>query len=158
MPTPYLADEISKADKVTGSIDLAKRVDGPKVTPRLTIIRSTYTMLGTEVAGEKVYLGRLNQGACVMCHLSEVTSDGISTTCTLDIGDDDPTADQDRYCAAADVAANNSRKLFSATGNPVAAVAPYTVINDCWLIATFLTLTVPVAGKKLRVLTLYVGA
>lgn len=158
MPTPYLADEIAKADKVTGSIDLAKRVDGPKFTPRVSIVRSTYTMLGTEVAGEKVELCRLNQGACVMSHLSELTSDGIATTCTLDVGDDDPTADQDRYCAAANIAANNARVLFSATGNPVAAVAPYVVAQDCWLIATFLTLTVPVAGKKLRVLTCYVGA
>lgn len=158
MAGPYKSDELTKADVVTGQIDLAKRVDGPKLTPRVTIARLTYTMLGTEAAGEKINLLRLNQGATVMCHLSLITSSGIGTTCTMDVGDDDPTAVQARYCAGANVAAANARVLFSATGNPVAAVAPYTVLQDCWLIATFLTLTVPVAGGKLRFLVCYTGA
>lgn len=158
MAGPYLSDEMANANVKTGAIDLAKRVDGPKLTPRVTIARYTYTMLGTEAAGEKINLGRLNQGATVMTHLSKLTSTGIGTTCTADVGDDDPTAVQARYAAGANIAAANARVIFDAAGTPVASVVPYTVLQDCWLILTFVTLTVPVAGGKIRALVAYTGA
>lgn len=158
MSGPYNVDQFATLSTVNGSIDLAKRGNERNLTPRFNVANITYTMLGTEAAGEKINLMLGLQGMTIIPEHSFITSDGISTTCTMDVGDTDPTADQDRYCAAANVAAANARPLFSATGNPVAAVTPYTLAFNAFIQATFLTLTVPVAGKKLQFVIGYLGA
>jgi hypothetical protein len=158
MAGPYIVDELTLADKTTGSIDIAKRVNEKILTPRINFAIVTYTMLGTEAAGEIIKLMLGMQGMTILPLQSYITSDGIAATATIDVGDTDPTADADRYCDGADVAAANTRPLFSATGTPVAAIVPYTLAQNAWIQATFATLATPVAGKKLRFVIAYAGA
>lgn len=157
MPT-FITDELTYVDRTNGSVQLSRRVNEKLLTPRINYAFLTYTMLGTEAAADiiKLFLGM--QGMTILPLQSYITSDGVATTCTIDVGDTDPTADPDRYCAGANVAAANTRPLFSATGNPVAAVVPYTLVNNAWIQATFATLGTPVAGKKLRFCIAYAGA
>jgi hypothetical protein len=158
MAGPYITDELVNVSQVNASIDVAKRINGKILTPRINVAILTYTMLGTEAAAEIIKLMRGFQGMVILPLQSYITSDGVATTCTIDVGDTDPTADPDRYCAGANVAAANTRPLFSATGNPVAVIVPYTLGADAWIQATFASLGTPVAGKKLRFVIAYSGA
>jgi len=149
--------------KADGSIDIARRVSTNRLTPRVCVAHLTYIMTAAELAADVIRLWRAPQGTKILPHLSLVTSDGISTTATLNVGDEDllgigAAAVAARYAAAANVAAANARVLFSATGNPVAAVTPYELGSDAWITATFATLTVPVAAKRLEFLVFYLGA
>jgi hypothetical protein len=117
-------------------------------------------MLGTEAAGDVIRFGQLPAGSIILPHLSIVTSDGIATTATLNVGDTG-TVDQkgaalqaavaNRYAAALDVAAAGVDAF-----TPL--VAQFELGGDTWLVAAFATLTVPVAGKKLRLVAFYTGA
>lgn len=153
-----IVDMLANADKTTGAIDLAKRVNELYITGRYNFALLTYTLDGTEAAADTINLLFGMQGMTIIPEHSFITSDGAATTLTVDVGDLDPTAAPQRYCAGANVAAANARVLFSATGNPAAAVAPYTLLANAWIQATLATVGTPVAGKKLRFGVAYIGA
>jgi hypothetical protein len=111
-----------------------------------------YTMLGTEAQGDTLNLVKLPQGAVIDPTLSSVVGDGIATTATLDIGDNDTlgvgaAADADRYADGLDVAAAGI-DLFSANAC-AARLVPYALGDDAIIICEFKTLVTPVAAKKL---------
>ena len=82
------------------------RPDGDLQGGVLRIKKATYNMTGSEAANDVVNLFKLPEGAEVVKTGSFVKAVGtIAVTCTVDIGDDDPTADPDRYATALDVAA-----------------------------------------------------
>lgn len=137
-----------------------KQIDptmGNRLTPKqlcskLFFAVIAYTMLGTEAQGDFLNLCKLPQGAEIDPTVSTVTGDGIATTATLDIGDDDvlgvgTTADADRYADGLDVAAAGI-DLFSANAC-AARLTPYALGADSIIICEFKTLVTPVAGKKL---------
>lgn len=142
------------------STTYAKQIDptlGNRIAPRLLNSKTffadlLYTMLGTEAQGDFINLLKLPEGAVIDPTLSSVVSDGIATTATLDIGDDDvlgvgTTADADRYADGLDVAAAGI-DLFSANAC-AARLTPYALGADSLIICEFKTLVTPVAGKKL---------
>lgn len=148
------------ADGVRAVTGLHQRGNTKYVTPRLGLIDLVYTMLGTEAAADVIRWALLPAGSIILTHLSGVTSDGISTTCTLNVGDTGTltpagatlqAASANRYAAALDVAAAGFDGF-----TPL--VARFELGGDSWLTSTFATLTVPVAGKKLRMLALFTGA
>lgn len=132
--------------------EIGSRAQGLKISGLLLIATSTYTMLGTEAAGDKINIVRLPMRAMVDPTHSTVVSDGIATTATLDVGDDDvlgvgAAADVDRYADGLDVAAAGIDKFDA---NACAArLTPYVLGSEAWLIGTLVTLVTPVAGKKL---------
>lgn len=151
------------ADGTALHVGLESRVNVNTEAADLKFVRKVYTLTGEEAAADVIRICRLKQGQIVLPTLSVVTSDGAATTLTVDVGDDDThgvgaAADPDRYCDGANVAAANTRPLFSATGNPPAATTPYVVGADCWLTATLATLATPVEGKKLTFLVAIIGA
>lgn len=120
-----------------------------------------YEMDGTEAANDVVNLVRLPGGVKVDPTLSTVTGDGIATTATIDVGDDDAegvgaAADVDRYADGLDVAAAGI-DLFSANAC-AARLTPYVLSKESIIQAKFITLVTPVAGKKLRFRIAYVAA
>lgn len=136
-----------QADPVIGS-----RAEGLTASATALFANSTYTMLGTEAAGDFVRICKLPPRAQVDPTLSSVTSEGVATTLTIDVGDDDDTgvgavADADRYADGLDAAAAGV-DLFSANAC-AARLTPYVTSKECWLIAELKTLATPVAGKKL---------
>jgi hypothetical protein len=139
------------------AVGLHQRVNTQLLTPRMCVATLIYTMVGTEVAGDIIKVP-LQQGDRILPHLSQVSSDGIATTATLKIGDDDIAGpDDDRYGAAIDVAAAGLDS-FNAATKGVAATTSYSLSKDANLTVTFATLGTPVAGKKLEFLVFYVGA
>lgn len=160
MPTVY-ADQIAGSSNEVRAVNLGDRTPGDEQTPRVNFIRSTYTFDGTEAAADKIRLAKLPAGSVVLGHLALITSDGIASTATVDIGDDDVAGvgtlvDVDRYVDGADVAAAGN-DLGSAYAG-VAQRTPYVLGADSWIEATLVTLVTPVAGKKLQFLIPYIGA
>jgi hypothetical protein len=120
-----------------------------------------YTMVGTEAANDVINLVRLPGGVKIDPTLSSVTGDGIATTATIDVGDNDvlgvgAVADVDRYADGLDVAAAGI-DLFSANAC-AARLTPYVLGGESIIQAKFITLVTPVAGKKLRFRIAYLAA
>lgn len=131
---------------------LRNRAEGLKISGLLLIATATYTVLGTEAAGDKINIVRLPMRAMVDPTYCTVVSDGIATTATLDVGDDDvlgvgAAADVDRYADGLDVAAAGIDKFDSIAC--AARLTPYVLGSEAWIIGTLVTLVTPVAGKKL---------
>ena len=131
---------------------LGNRVRGDNLTPTVLMLIATYTMLGTEAANDIIDIVKLPQGTMIVPHLCQVVGDGIATTATLDVGDDDvlgvgSAADADRYADGLDVAAAGS-DLFSAIAS-AANTVPYRLGSDAIIKGLFATMNTPVAGKKL---------
>jgi hypothetical protein len=136
-----------QADPVIGS-----RAEGLNASAETLFVTTTYTMLGTEAAGDFVRICKLPPRVMVDPTLSTITSEGVATTLTVDVGDDDDTgvgtaADADRYADGLDCAAAGI-DLFSANAC-AARLTPYVTSKECWLIAELKTLVTPVADKKL---------
>ena len=163
MATVY-ADEIrSGSDNTLRATNLGDRTPAVEQIGSPNVAILTYTFDGTEAASDKVRLLKLPAGSIILPHMSLVTGDGIATTATVDIGDDDvagvgAAVDADRYADGLDVAAAGI-DLFSALATTTGArLTPYALGADSWIEATFATLVTPVAGKKLKFIITYVGA
>jgi len=143
-----------------------KQIDptmGNRLTPRELCSKTffadiPYTILGTEAQGDFLNLIKLPQAAVIDPTLSSVVTDGIATTATLDIGDDDDegvgaATDADRYADGLDVAAAGV-DLFSANA-AAARLVPYKLSKDSIIKLEFKTLVTPVAGKKLLIRLAY---
>jgi hypothetical protein len=132
---------------------LRNRAQGLAASGIVLFADAKYTMLGTEAAADKIRICKLPPRAKVDPTLSTVVGDGIATTATLDVGDDDDAgvgaaADVDRYADGLDVAAAGIDKFDSIAA--AARLTPYVTSKECWLLGTFATLTTPVAGTILR--------
>jgi hypothetical protein len=122
------------------------------------IFEYVHTMVGTEAAGDILNLIKLPQGAIIDPSLSSVVSNGIATTATIDIGDDDTAgvgaaADADRYADGLDVAAAGVDKFDSIAA--AARLTPYALGADSIIQLTWATMNTPVAGTKLTVRLAY---
>jgi len=137
---------------------MGNRVPVTELQAKPKFLTVSYTMLGTEAAADVINLGILPEGAVIDPTLSSITGDGVATTCTIDVGDDDDTtaADADRYADGLDCAAAGI-DLFSANAS-AARLTPYALQKDSVIKATFATLVTPVAGKKLLFRIGYLGA
>jgi len=123
----------------------------------LRFLVAKYIMLGTEVAGDKINIGRLPQGSIVDPSHSTVVTDGIAGTATLDVGDNDvlgvgSVADVDRYADGLNVAGAGATRFDSIAA--AARLTPYALGEDSIIIGTLVTLVTPVAG---RILTFRIG-
>lgn len=134
------------------SPNLGNRARGDNLTATLLVLIATYTMTGAEAANDIINIASLPQGTMIFPHLSEVTGDGIATTATLDVGDNDvlgvgSAVDADRYADGLNVAAAGS-DLFNANAC-AAETTPYRLGSDAIIKGLFATMATPVAGKKL---------
>lgn len=151
---------VTSSDIAAKQLDpkLGNRNQGLKQTAIVLFATAIYTMLGTEAAADSFKIVKLPPRAMVDPTLSTVTSEGVATTCTLDIGDDDvlgvgAAADVDRYADGLDVAAAGIDKFDSIIA--AARLTPYVLGSEAWIIGTFATLATPVAGKKLTIRLAY---
>lgn len=133
---------------------LANLVDPNLSAGRLQQITAVYTMTGNEVANDAIYIMRLPGGSIVNPIDGNIAAEAVATTATVSVGDTDTNGgvaayNPARYSAALNVAAGNTTVGFPFTGGPT-LLTPVEVVDDwVWLLATFATLSVPVAGKKL---------
>ena len=106
-----------------------------------------YVVTAALAANDIIRLVKLQAGARVIPHLSQIDSDGVgASTCTLTVGDTDTTAagvdatDADRYGAAIDVNAAG-KDLFDGGTRGVASNSSYALQSYSWITATVATLT-----------------
>jgi hypothetical protein len=120
----------------------------------LSEVTAIYKMTGNELQNDIVNIVLLGQGATVN-PTSNVAGNGVATTAQIQVGDTDTvgatvTADQGRYSAALNVAADNTATAPVNFAGGTVVVAPASITDDpVWVTAKFSTLTVPVAGKVL---------
>lgn len=131
---------------------IGTRADAIKVTGLLLIATITVTMVGDEAANDTVKLIKLPKRAMVDPTHSTVVSNGVATTATIDIGDDDvlgvgAAADPDRYADGLDVAAAGIDRFDSIAA--AARLTPYILGSESWIILTWATMNTPVAATKL---------
>jgi hypothetical protein len=129
------------------------QIDAP-----VRVFEYVHTMVGDEAANDILNLVKLPQGAIIDPSLSSVVNDGIATTATIDIGDDDTAgvgaaADADRYADGLDVAAAGV-DLFTANSSAT-RLTPYVLGADSVIKLLWATMNTPVAGKKLTVRLAY---
>lgn len=132
---------------------IGDRLAPTKVLGRLLFATPKYTMAGTEAAADVVNLCVLPKGAIIDPTQCYVVGDGIATTATLDVGDDDTAgvgaaADADRYADGLDVAAAGIDQFSSIAC--AARLTPYALGAESIIKATFATMNTPVAGKILQ--------
>lgn len=149
-----MAERFSDIGTIQNNPVIGDRADAIKVTGLLLIATIVVTMAGTEAANDTVKLIKLPKRAMIDPTASTVVSEGVATTATIDIGDDDvlgvgAVVDPDRYAAALDVAAAGVDRFDSIAA--AARLTPYILGSESWIILTWKTMNTPVAAKKLIV-------
>lgn len=138
---------------------------------------ATYTMLGNEAANDLVNIYLAQPGTILDPVNSHAVGNGIATTATIAVGDDDVTgnyvnqnpttaqpASQSRYSSSINAATNNQTTSGTATQfvGGDALVTPFIIgatavenaaaggtISGSWIQLKWLTMSAPVAGKLL---------
>ena len=126
----------------------SSRLKATEVYGKLRLVTATYALDASEAAATDVIrICKLKKGSSVIPQLSSIyipdTSSG-SGTLVVSVGDNDTTADADRYADALDVSAGGFFD-FSASGTvPVAAADVHQIEgddDDIWLEVTLDTVT-----------------
>lgn len=132
----------------------AKQID-PHLGNRMDPMRTAANVIHAEAlvvipsgaaAADVFRLIKLPSRAQIIPHLSKIEAENPGTLLTLDVGDDDPTADPDRYADGVAVSAGGS---FDFTGG-AAARTPYTLKGESWITATFATVDALTTGQEIR--------
>lgn len=128
----------------------AQLPDAGPIEAKVHCTKVRYTFTGTEAAADVIRLFELPAGAVILPTPSEIqVIVDASGTLTLDVGDEDTLAptplidsDADRYADGISASAVG-RTAFA---NGVAALALYELQEQCWITATFATLSTPIDG------------
>lgn len=144
--------------------DQAALQNDPKMGNRAAAVQTSgdirvadvvYTLTGSESATDLINIVKLPAGCRLITALSSVEAENPGTALVLDIGDDDTTADADRYCDALTLS-SGGRVDFSASGTVAAAeLAGHTLAAASWIQATVMTATSLTASQKLRFTIVY---
>lgn len=153
MATKYadmFADLSADATGETLVQDPSDRPSGNAIQRHMKTALIRYTMKGDEGAADIIRLCQLPKGATPIpqkCGIRVLVD--LGGTATIDVGDEDTEAptplidsDADRYCDGVDVGATG----YDAFANGAAATALYSLRSQCWMTATFATLTTPAEG------------
>ena len=137
--------------RTSPTVGVDQREEGYRITPRYQYTWIEYTFTGTEAQGDKIRLFKANAGTIIIPKYSDVyVITDPAVTLTLDVGDEDtggsPASDVDRYADGINIAAVG---LVSFGTGGVAYAAPRKLTEDCYITATFATLSTPAAGGKI---------
>lgn len=117
---------------------------------KLRGIKAKYTLLGSEVATDRLFLCRLYRGDIVNLAQTNIFAQNPGTQLVFDIGDDDATADPDRYADGVDVSAGGLFNLYAGGTEAAAAIDFYTFSNvEGFLIATFAAVNTLTPAQRL---------
>lgn len=135
---------------------MGNRVEGVRASGTLHVATPTVTLESAVAANDVVNLIKLSENTIIIPELCHVYSDGVATTATIDIGDDDATTavDADRYADGLNVAAAGYDAFTSGTA-PAASASRYKLQAESWITATFATLATPTVGGKLHFVITY---
>jgi hypothetical protein len=131
------------------------RADGLKVSGELHIAQCQYAATGIESTDDVIRLVRLPSRAMVIPQLCSVRHEAMGTGFSAAVGDDDTTADDDRYSAALDIKAVGQTAFSSAAAGGLV----HHVIESqdgAWIQAKLSAVNSPTTGKKLVFLIAYV--
>lgn len=144
------------------AVQLSKRLEGFRTTPRTSFTQIPFTVAGTEASGDIVRLWKAPAGTIILPHLCVVQAqvDVATTAFTVDIGDEDvagvgAAAVVNRYTASLALAAPGAYAFGSAAA---AGLIWYRLGADAYITCKLTTVTLPLAGGKLVFGICYIGA
>ena len=148
---------VFKSDNATleANPELGNRVKrGGDIKGDVVTFTSQYTLLGTEVATDEIYIHKNVDNLRLITHLSAVVAENPGTALVGDIGDDE---DVNKYAAGISLSAGGTVLLSSAAGvhqqDPV--YSDVTGAQGDWVKFTITTATSLTAGQKIRFELLY---
>ena len=148
------------SDIATNQQDSSKFEDRPSglnVSSPVRISNVLYTLVGTEAADDLINLVKLPKGARVITQLSSCEAENPGTALVIDIGDDDSTADDDRYVDGLTLSAGGAF-AFSAGGTVAAAeLTPHELAAESWVQAKVKTATSLTASQTIRFVIAWVA-
>lgn len=140
------------------SSNFEDRPSGDLAASDLRIATCLVTLAGTEAADDLINLVRLPKGARVITQLCSCEAENPGTALVIDIGDDDTTADDDRYVDGLTLSAGG-HFAFSAGGTvAVAELNPHELESQCWLQAKVKTATTITASQTIRFVIAYIAS
>lgn len=149
------------SDIATNQQDSSKfedRPDGVNVSSRLQIASVLYTLTGSEVATDLINLVKLPKGAQVITQLCSCEAENPGTALVIDIGDDDTTADADRYSDGLTLS-SGGHVAFNAGGTmAVAELNPHPLAAASWVQAEVKTATSLTASQTIRFIIAYIDS
>ena len=134
---------------------MGNRAASIQTSGALLVADVVYTLTGSEAADDLLNLVKLPAGARAITPLSSVEAENPGTALVIDIGDDDATADEDRYSDGLTLS-SGGRVEFSAGGTVAAAeLAGHTLTQASWIQAKVKTATSLTASQVLRFTIVY---
>jgi hypothetical protein len=103
--------------------------DGNLVTGNVVWAQGSFTTTGTTAAGDVLYIAQLPKGSVVIPGLSFIDTEDCGTDISIKIGDDDPTADDDRYSTAISLATAGRVAFASGEAGP----NPRALTETAWI-------------------------
>ena len=108
---------------------VASQPNGSLLTGDVKFAQGSFTTTATTAAADVLFIAKLPKGAIVIPGLSFIDTEDCGTDLSLTIGDDDPTADADRYSTAISVA--TAGRIAFVPG--IAGANPHALTQDSWI-------------------------
>lgn len=105
------------------------RASGNLLTGKMVYARGQYTTTGTTAADDVLFIAKLPAGAVVVPSASFIDAEDCGTDVSIKIGDDDPTADDDRYTTAISLA--TAGRIAFVPG--IAGPNPHALTQESWI-------------------------
>lgn len=102
--------------------------------------RATFVTESTMTVGDTIQLVQLPKGAVIVPHLSQIMTEALGTTFSVNIGD---IGNASRYAAALDIKTAGSHPLSGTSG----MLFPVQLAESGWITATITTASAISAGK-----------
>lgn len=108
---------------------VASQPQGSLLTGDVKFAQGSFTTTATTAAADVLYIAKLPKGAVVIPGLSFVDTEDCGTDISITVGDDDPTADADRYSTA--ISLGTAGRIAFAPG--IAGPNPHKLTQDSWV-------------------------
>lgn len=108
------------------------RAAGNDLTGNVVYAKASYTTTATDAAADVLNLVKLPEGAVVIPSLCRIDTEDCGTDISIKIGDDDPTADDDRYSTAISLATAGVVAFASGVAGP----NPHALSQESWIQGT----------------------
>jgi hypothetical protein len=124
-----MADIYTTLADAQASLLVRERASGNLLTGKMVYARGQFTTTSTTAAADVLYIAKLPAGAVVVPGASFIDTEDCGTDINITIGDDDPTADADRYSTA--ISLGTAGRIAFVPG--VAGPNPHALSQESWI-------------------------
>ena len=122
----------SLASAQNDTTNVKNRAEGKDLTGNVVYAKCSFTTTATTAAADVLHLALLPKGAVVIPSLSSISTEDCGTDISIKIGDEDTTADDDRYSTAVSLATAGAKAFVDGVAGP----NPHALASEAWVTAT----------------------